>query len=574
MPSKLSKQKKQLSLNSVVQDTEKYIELSKTQLSSEKYIDFLLSNIEVYHSQNQKNNRKKIEIAVFSKYLAEIFKASDQLDLSLRYLHISLYYLSLDANNKPEINGIEAKIKLIVKEKELNSLIANAVEKKEEGLFLDAIEILNKATELATKLYGKEANNKFFLIYTNLGESYEATETFVTSLLFYKKSLIILKIIDPNNNEPIIALSKKISFIYIKSAQYYKANELLSTIVKTYKEKHDTYINNYIANLLYKISLAYKESNSPIRSFIVAIKSFQISCIYPDDALHTQIGNHLISITYKLISLPQFNQITLEFLLKKISISVSDCKFTNGDYHYNLCKQYIHKGNNKAYREELELYNIFKESNPLPSLNKIFTDLSKLPISINSDRLYINLVEKAKAINAIPHTSESNNNDLTFALSFFFIKELVEEPTNIDYFTKEMLHINYTIPEFLNNKALWIGIHLTTSILGATNIPNNIINYKQLSILLSSSSIFASKLYWNDYLTKQHKLMIEASEPKSIEGLNDFIEQCAPSMVLQAALFYSNNLINVINLPVLNLAPAMIVSSSGIECYKIHNDQQ
>ena len=565
---------KQLSSSLLIKNTEEYIKLSKTQLSSEQFIDFLLSNICLYHSRNVEKNNAGIELAVFCKSFAEILKTSDQLDLSLRYFYISLDYFSINTNNKVEIDNLKNKIKLIEREKELDSLIINGMKKKEEGLFLEAIGIFNKANELATKLYEKKINNKFFLIYSNLGECYEAEKDLPNSLNFYKRGFVELKIIDQDNNQAIIALSKKIAFNYIKSGQYHKANQLLSTIVKTYHAQYGTYINNYIANLLYKISLIYKESNYHIMGFKLAIKAFQISAVYPDDNLHTKIEKHLISSSAELISLEQFKEITLEFLLKKISVSVSDPNFTNGDCCYNLCEEYIKKSNKNAYEEQLLLYKIFKLPNPLSALEKIFSESSELIVITKGDSLYLKLIETASSMNIMIHPAKSSDNDLIMALSFFFIKELVEESSNIAYFIKEILHINYITLELLNNKALWAGIHFTSSILGAKNIPDNIINYKQLLIILTSSTIFTGKLYWNDYLINQHKLELKYSQHKSIEGVNDFIEQCAPSMALQAALFYSNSLTNAINLPLLHLVPAIMVSADGIKCYKTHNPPQ
>jgi hypothetical protein len=140
-----------------------------------------------------------------------------------------------------------------------------------------------------------------------------------------------------------------------------------------------------------------------------------------------------------------------------------------------------------------------------------------------------------------------------FAIASFITKELIEIAPTVKYITKDILHIPYSLPIFIDNNYFKITAHIITCNVGIL------------------TAIYSGKILSYEYLTKQKLEIFQNTENKSINNSIEFIKKCGFDILSQTTLGTMGGIISG--------TPAVydvIISASisGMQCYNLYNQEQ
>ena len=173
----------------------------------------------------------------------------------------------------------------------------------------------------------------------------------------------------------------------------------------------------------------------------------------------------------------------------------------------------------------------------------------------------------------------------------FIVKEIIETAPVIKYCFKEILHIQYLLPQiiqheeliafpaFVNNHYFWISLHYATCNIGMIAVlGRDEVTLTKAIVPMLATATYGGKLLFYDYFIKQKEQVFSNTQDKSIDNPLEFIKKCGFDIVSQTVFgLASGGIVKMMssNMPLTMVTYDIVISATvgGAQCYNTYNSE-
>ena len=169
-------------------------------------------------------------------------------------------------------------------------------------------------------------------------------------------------------------------------------------------------------------------------------------------------------------------------------------------------------------------------------------------------------------------TQDSTSTEYKFVTQYdllqtsFVAKEVIEAFPTIKYFAKEILHVPYSLPAFMDNNYFKMIAHYIACNIGMFSVSG------KLNLVVSSlpTLVYGGRILSYEYLSQQKQINFQSHEDKSINSPIEFIQKCGFDIVAQTTFGIISSLIQG-NPAIYDITISATVG--GLQCYSSYNQK-